>query len=160
MGEKHRNIWLYPLVFFGTIFVDRLTKWWAVTVLPGGEIQLFPGLNFSLAWNRGVSWGLFGSSSPWGLYLLSSVIALVIVFFTAYTVIEYKHGRSIFLELIVIAGALSNFVDRLWYGAVVDFVDVYALHWHWPTFNIADACIVVGICGIAIKGVLCERQND
>ena len=57
-------------------------------------------------------------------------------------------------EALVLSGAVSNFIDRLYYGAVVDFIDCYVAHWHWPTFNVADACIVVGIGGIIGRGLV------
>ena len=53
----------------------------------------------------------------------------------------------------VIAGAVSNFFDRIYYGAVIDFIDFHYGAWHWPTFNIADMCIVMGIGGIFLRGI-------
>jgi len=150
-------VWL--TTFLGVILLDRLTKWWVVTVLQEREIVLFPGVNFILAWNRGVSWGLFSSTSNLGFYLLSFFIAIVIIFFIMYTISEYRRGTLILFELLVIAGALSNFIDRLYYGAVVDFIDLYVYSWHWPTFNVADACIVIGIGGIVAKGFICVRKK-
>jgi len=94
-------VWL--TTFLGVILLDRLTKWWVVTVLQEREIVLFPGVNFILAWNRGVSWGLFSSTSNLGFYLLSFFIAIVIIFFIMYTISEYRRGTLILFELLVIA---------------------------------------------------------
>ena len=46
---------------------------------------------------------------------------------------------------LILSGAIGNVIDRLAYGAVVDFIDVYYLHWHWPAFNIADSAITLGV---------------
>ncbi|MBU1007997.1 signal peptidase II [Candidatus Dependentiae bacterium] len=163
MYKKQSLWWLYTAVFLGIIALDRISKWLAVTVLGGRQVSLFPGLNFTLMWNRGVSWGLFNRSSYLGLYFLALFIAIVIVFFLVYTIHEYRRGTMILFELLVLAGALSNFFDRIYYGAVVDFIDIYVStgvwSWHWPTFNVADACIVVGMGGILVKGLLCERTK-
>lgn len=153
----------YTGLFFGIILLDRLTKWWAVTNLSDRVVQVIPGLSLRLTWNRGVSWGLFNRASAWGFSFLTLFIALVIISFAIYTVSEYRHGTVIVFELCVLAGALSNFFDRMYYGAVVDFIDLYVpaqVHgWHWPTFNVADACIVIGIGGVIAKGVLCARRK-
>ena len=53
----------------------------------------------------------------------------------------------------MLAGALSNIVDRITYGAVIDFVDFHIFGYHWPTFNIADAFIVCGVLGIMIQSM-------
>lgn len=148
--QKANFLYLFNFLFF--LLFDRLTKSWALANIKDQAMSIFPGFNLSLSWNRGVSWGMFNKSSSFGFILLSIIIALVIIFFTAYTIFLYKKGKSIFLETLVLSGAISNFIDRIYYGAVVDFIDFYAGSWHWPTFNIADACIVIGIVGIIIRG--------
>lgn len=149
----------YIFLFFVSVLADRLTKWWALTSLQSGPMAVVPGLRFSFAWNRGISWGLFNSLSGAHFYLLTLAIVAVILFFSLHTVVEYRASRPIYYEILVLAGAISNLFDRLYYKAVVDFIDVYAGAWHWPTFNVADACIVVGIFGIITRGVLCARQK-
>ena len=148
------NKFFYPLIFFGTFLLDRLTKLWALTVLSSHPVPIFPGFNLQLAWNRGVSWGLFSGANRLGSYFLVTIILLIIIFFSLHTFYEYKKNRFIGFELFVLAGALSNLLDRLLFGAVIDFIDCYAYHWHWPTFNVADAAIVIGIGGIIMKGLL------
>ena len=60
---------------------------------------------------------------------------------------------------LIAGGAIGNAVDRLRFGKVVDFIDVYVQTWHWPAFNIADAAITVG-AGIWIFSILVERETD
>ena len=143
-----------------TFFFDRITKFLALLYLRGSDIVLFPGCALSFAWNRGVSWGLFHKFSAAGFWILTGLVALIIALFTIYTFGEYKKRQSIVFEALVLSGALSNLFDRIYYGAVIDFIDLYIKGWHWPTFNVADACIVIGIGGIIGKGFLCGRQQN
>jgi signal peptidase II len=154
-----KKYWSYIFLFLLAVLFDRVTKWWALSTLPGNPIALFKGFSFSFAWNRGISWGLFGSLSGAHFYLLTAVIVAVILFFTLHTVIEYQSSHAIFFESLVLAGAASNLFDRIYYKAVIDFIDIYVGTWHWPTFNVADVCIVVGIFGIVGRGILCARER-
>jgi len=142
------------LIFLLFFIFDRVTKYWALLSLKDHDINIYSSLNFHLSWNRGISWGVFGNSSSLGFSLLTAFIALVIILFVIYTVDSFRYGNSVFFEVIVLSGAISNFFDRIYYGAVIDFIDINVLGWHWPTFNVADACIVVGIVGVILKGLL------
>jgi signal peptidase II len=149
------------IALFSSLFiVDRLTKILALSFLSGRDIKIFPGLNLSLVWNKGVSWGFFSYSSKLGFYLLTAIIFLVIVGFFIYTIDIYMSGRLVFFETFILAGAVSNFFDRIYYGAVIDFIDFHICRWHWPTFNFADAFIVIGIGGIIGRALLsCALQK-
>ncbi|MEM9683195.1 MAG: signal peptidase II, partial [Pseudomonadota bacterium] len=97
-----------------------------------------------LVWNRGVSFGMFGTDSPWGPVLLSA-LALII---SACLVIWLRRVEERFLAAaigFVLGGALGNVIDRLQYGAVADFLDFHAFGYHWPAFNVADSAITVGV---------------
>ncbi len=120
------------------VTVDQLTKWWAVTRLSQGPIHVIGTLDFELTRNTGASFSLFQ-----GKAFVVVPVALVLVGVLA--VMAWRApttGRAAIFGLIL-GGALGNLTDRFFrddHGAVVDFV---ALHF-WPTFNVADASIVVG----------------
>jgi signal peptidase II len=61
---------------------------------------------------------------------------------------------------LVVGGALGNVIDRLRFGAVVDFLDVHAAGWHWPAFNLADSAITVGVAGLVIDGLFGGPDRD
>ncbi len=124
--------------------LDRLTKWWALSALAIGDMDIVPGISLSLTFNRGISWGLFHHISPSMFWLLTMSVALVIAIVAWYTYYVYTMGIEVTPYLIIISGALSNILDRFMYGGVVDFIDCYIGTWHWPTFNIADSFIVMG----------------
>jgi signal peptidase II len=60
---------------------------------------------------------------------------------------------------LVVGGAVGNVLDRLWHGAVVDFLDFHVGGWHWPAFNVADAAICVGVAAMVIDGLLPRRDR-
>lgn len=99
----------------------------------------------SPVWNRGVSFGLLSSDSPMAPYLLSGFAVAVSIAFLVW--LSKAQGRLLRLALaLVIAGALGNAIDRLLYGAVVDFLDFHYAGAHFPAFNVADSAITIGVC--------------
>ncbi len=143
-----KKIIYYTILFVSLFSLDRFSKIWALNNLAYENIPVFKYLNFSLVLNRGVSFGIFGSSSSAAFYLLTILIFLVIGFFVFFSISEYKRGMNIFWHIFIIAGAYSNLLDRIMYKGVVDFIDFYVGTWHWPTFNVADIFIVLGVLGI------------
>ncbi len=62
--------------------------------------------------------------------------------------------------MFVVVGAISNFIDRIWYGAVIDFIDFGFGSWRWPMFNLADVYVVIGVGGIILKGFLWNGSRE
>lgn len=140
----------------GIIGLDRLTKWYAISTFATTPLTLFPGCDFILALNRGISWSLLWSVSNLQTWLLSAGIFLVIALFFVAALHDYQRDESIVPHAMVLGGAVSNLYDRLAYGGVVDFIDLHAYGWHWPTFNVADICIVVGVL-LLMKRTIFEK---
>ena len=140
----------------GSIFlVDRITKWLVVEALDLGNRMrievLDPYLNFTMAWNDGINFGLFGGDSDLQRWVLIGV-ALAI---SAALVVWAMRRREHWLALgagIVTGGAIGNAWDRVQYGAVADFLNMSCCGIDNPyAFNIADIAIFVGALVIAIK---------
>jgi len=145
------------------VAVDQATKVAAHAWLRGREpIEVVPDL-FNLVYSRnpGGLFGYFGGlADPWRTALLTVLPVLavgMIVMFLARGTDLYRATR--FGLALILGGAVGNLIDRVVRGEVVDFLDVYAgapaladplVRWfgtaHWPTFNVADSCIVVGAC--------------
>ncbi len=141
----------YFLLLLLLTIADRCSKLFALKafVVPY-KVNNF--LSFELAFNRGISWGLFGSGSDILFAVVNLVIILFLIFFIIYMKQRYEDKRSIFAELLVMCGALSNVCDRFYYHGVIDFI-VLSLHsWSWPVFNLADVFIVIGIGIMFIRG--------
>ncbi len=126
---------------------DQLAKWWAVTHLANGPVHLIGPLDFELSRNTGSAFSLFQGEG----FLLIPVAMVLVAGLLVMVWRAPSAVRAATLGLIL-GGALGNLSDRLFrgdHGAVVDFV---ALHF-WPTFNVADASIVVG-CALLLVSLL------
>lgn len=133
----------YSLLFLILIFIDRASKYWVLNQNISYDNGSFFGIH--LSFNRGISWGMFHSDNNIIFGLVSAVIASTLLYFIYYTFSLYKEKVSITPYLFVCAGAISNFIDRLWYGAVVDFLLFYWKETAFPIFNIADTWIFCGV---------------
>lgn len=119
-------------IIFLIIIIDQLTKF----LMIGKQITLIPGLlQLKYAQNTGMAFGL-GSNKLW----LITIINITVIIILIYVLIKYKLAQ-IPLTLII-SGAISNLIDRIFKGYVIDFVKVELFD--FPTFNIADIFIVLG----------------
>lgn len=141
------------------VLLDQLTKWWILELMdPPRQIELTPFFNLVLAWNRGVSFSLFHSGAAYAPYILSAV-ALAVVAGLLWWIGRQERLLPALAIGLVIGGALGNVIDRLTFGAVVDFLDFHAGNWHWPAFNLADSAITVGVIGLVADGLFGERYR-
>ncbi|MCB9982505.1 MAG: signal peptidase II [Rhodospirillales bacterium] len=134
-------------------FFEWLTS--APPRLPPVSIEMLPFFNIVMVWNQGVSFGMFSNGSPWGPWFLSSLSVLISIGFLIWLGRSSSRLQSIALVM-VIAGALGNVLDRLRFGAVIDFIDVHAMGTHWPAFNIADSCICIGVFLLIVQSFFFE----
>jgi len=146
VNSLQRAVWV---IIAGGVFVaDQVTKALVEATIPEHTtIPVFPHfLNLIHTNNAGAAFGLFSDSpSVWKTVLLSVVsgLLLVMVILVMWRNQQLRWETGVGLALIL-GGALSNLFDRIRFGRVVDFVDVYFRGYHWPTFNLADSTIVVG----------------
>ena len=143
----------YMIIFAGFFWLDRWTKELAIRLLSQDSTAINSWFNLSLQWNRGISFSWFSPDSAIGYIALTAGVIAVIVLFAIYTVGQYRSGKFLYGEMLVLAGALSNVVDRFQHGAVTDFIDLHWGTWHFATFNVADICICFGITWIMLMQV-------
>lgn len=130
------------LVTFG---FDQLTKEWALRVLSEGDITLIPNvLFFDLAYNPGAAFSMF-SGYPGALSALATILSLVIIVWIWKVALECR--ITAFALGAVLGGAVGNLVDRIRFQQVTDFIRVHfaVIDWSWPTFNVADSSICIGM---------------
>jgi len=150
--KKHYDV-LFSLTALTTFLVDRWSKIYVSDFLQHGDVVVMPGLKFSLMFNTGISFSLF--SSPHGVisWELTAVIACIV----ASLIVAWRfYATSLASDIgfgLIIGGAIGNFVDRLWLGGVIDFIELYYRQWSWPTFNVADIAIVVGFLIVVIEAM-------
>lgn len=133
----------YLIVFFTSFFLDRLTKYLIITefIKPQEVCSYF---NIYVTFNRGIAWGIGSDMADWYTTVLYIFIAVLLLYFIYYLKnILYDQILSIAC-MFILSGGVSNFIDRFWYGAVIDFIQLHWNDWYFPVFNVADISISVG----------------
>jgi signal peptidase II len=155
-----------PFTRFGLIVaaiacaIDQASKLWLLNVFDlanRGIVHLTPFLDFVLIWNTGISYGLFPQDSDFGRFVLLALKGAAVVVLWIWLARAELRLTALALGLII-GGALGNAIDRIAYGAVVDFVLFYiktpSFNFVWYVFNLADAAIVAGVIGLLYEYVL------
>ena len=136
------------------VILDQISKWVILTQVmdPPVAITVLPIFDLVLAWNRGVSFSMFSSAADHAPYLLAGFAVLVAGMLGIWLSRVKAPLPALGLGL-VIGGALGNVVDRLRFGAVVDFLYFHYAGWGWPAFNLADSAITVGVALLLLDGL-------
>ncbi|TCI00507.1 signal peptidase II [Roseococcus sp. SYP-B2431] len=139
---------------------DQASKWWILEVVRLPEVRNIPvvmlgplGLDLTMVWNRGVTFGLFSGEGSWN-HLILAALALVVAGFLLRWLARAETRLVTYALGAVIGGAVANVIDRVRFGAVVDFVDAHAWGWHWYVFNLADAAIVCGVLALVADALI------
>ncbi len=147
-----------------TLLVDQASKWWILNGLRLPEVQRIPlldlgavGMDFTMVWNRGVTFGLLAGDAPWHRVALA-ILAMVVVLFLLRWAARAENRLTAIALGAISGGAVGNVIDRLRFGAVVDFVDTWVAGWHWYVFNVADAAIVVGVVALIADALFRPKQ--
>lgn len=147
---------------FITLLLDQATKIYGLFIydLPVREpVPVAPFINLIVVWNRGVSYGLFQQSTEIGRWIL--IVVSIIAAIGLGVWIRRTTGRVLAISLGLIAGgAVGNVIDRLAYGAVFDFIQIYFGSWSWYVFNVADAAIVAGVIGLLYDSFFLEKRRS
>ncbi len=141
---------------------DQLSKIWVLRFFaarpdqpPYAEQTSF--FNLVLTGNRGMSFGLFNNNATMNA-IVFTVLATAIVIAL---IVWMRRAKTQLMRLalgLVIGGAIGNVIDRIYLGAVVDFLDFHLGDWHWFAFNLADAAICIGVGCLLIDGLLGPKE--
>ena len=129
--------------FFLIIFFDQLTK---ILVIKNFQLyeslSILPFFNLTFIVNYGFAFGFLNNPS------LNQIIVILVIFsiiaYFLYLLIKTQDQFFRFSLILVLSGAVGNFIDRVLHGFVVDFIDIYLGSYHWPAFNLADSSITLG----------------
>ena len=143
------------------ILLDQASKFWVVNHLmaPPRIIEITPFFNVVMVWNRGASFGLFSSQSIWTQAILGGLAVAISVVLVIWLAKAQNKWLAVSLGL-VIGGALGNAIDRATYYAVADFLDFHAAGYHWPSFNLADIAITVGVILLLLDSLITGRDDN
>ena len=154
----------YLLIILSTLVLDQVTKAWIV-----GSFQLYeskaiiPGFfNLVYVTNSGAAFSLLADvEAPWRHYFFLGVGGTALV---ALSVVYWKlrriHNFYTLALALISGGAAGNLVDRIRFGSVIDFLDLYVGRYHWPAFNVADSAICIGAGLFLILNVFEVRKSE
>ena len=144
------------------IVLDQWTKWLAESNLVFGQsIPVTSFFNLTLAYNKGAAFSFLANAGGWQRWFFIA-LALVISVAMIVAIARMKKGHVVLASsmALILGGAIGNVIDRIRFGHVVDFLDVFYGKYHWPAFNIADAAIVVGAGLLILDGFLDKKPDS
>jgi len=132
---------------------DWGSKWWVLGHIdPSAELGVIPGVfQIILAKNPGIAFGIFQEGESLAkviVFSIISILGLLFLFFFGHKIVG-NHKLSEGCLVLIMGGIVGNLGDRLYHGWVTDFLDVYWRQYHWPTFNLADSYITIGVLLLA-----------
>ena len=135
------------LIFVLLVLLDQTSKVMVTSfMIENGlnNISIFPFFDLVFVRNTGISFGLFSEGGQFNRYffsLLSISIGTLLIIFSFFA----KKKVIIYAFTFTSAGAIGNASDRVYFGGVIDFIDLFIYNMHWPAFNLADVFITIGV---------------
>ncbi|TWI55754.1 signal peptidase II [Halalkalibacter nanhaiisediminis] len=148
----------YYLLAIVIIIIDQITKWIVATQMTLGEsIPVIQDIIYITSHrNKGAAFGIL-QGQMWFFYIITIIVIIGIVY---YMQKEAKNSRLFGVSLgLILGGAIGNFIDRLFRGEVVDFVNTYPFGYNFPIFNVADSALCIGVGLLFIKMIGDERRQ-
>ena len=155
-----KKIILYFVTVFFIFLADRISKLYILSILENFgnvNININSYINFVLVWNSGIAFGLLSFDQS-EIYNLITIFIIFINLLIVYLIIKIKDIRAYFF-LIVLGGSLGNLFDRIYYSAVLDFIDISFKNFLWFIFNVADIFISIGIICLIFAELLIYKRN-
>ena len=142
------------------LVADQITKLSLLSFFLAGPkvVPITPFFNLVLVWNSGVSFGMLAGSGEWrmlALIVFALAVSLVLVVWLARTGSTWV----VMCLGLIIGGAVGNVIDRLRFGAVIDFLQFYWRDWYFPAFNLADSGITLGVAGLLLQSLIEKPRN-
>ncbi len=152
---------LYFLIVLVLLACDQVSKYWIISTMNLYEMrEIIPGLfNLVHVTNKGAAFSMLASvDSPLRHWFFVSVNSAAVI---GLTIAAFKMRDQWYRVAFAMvgAGALGNLIDRLRFGAVIDFLDIYLGSYHWPAFNVADSSICVGVGLLLILNILDIKKD-
>lgn len=153
-----RWLWVSAVV----LLVDQCTKLLADAMLALYQpVAVMPYLAMRKAYNSGAAFSFLSDASGWQRWFFIVLAMVVIGVLLAWLrQLPDGEGRTRLALVLILGGAAGNLIDRLVYGHVIDFIDVYYQSWHWPAFNVADAAISVGAVLLLLDAFRGNREKS
>ena len=153
-------MWLVLAIVAVTIIVDQLTKFLVVKYMTLGQsISVIDNfLYITYHRNEGAAWGILQGKMIFFYVVTLVVIGLVILWIRK---LDIKKEKLLVIALsLILGGALGNFIDRVMYQQVVDFINTYIFGYDFPIFNIADSALCIGVFLMAVDAILDIKRHS
>ena len=127
------------------------------------SIAVIPYFNLTYVHNTGAAFSFLSEAGGWQRWFFATLAIVSSIVLTVWLARLKKNEVLLAVSLsLVLGGAIGNLIDRLVYGYVIDFLDVYYQSWHWPAFNVADSAITLGVILMLIEsfGVGRPKENE
>ena len=143
------------------VVLDQLSKWVVLENIRYGEtIYVAPFWNWVLAFNPGAAFSLLADQPGWQRWFFT-VLALGVSGWIAFMLRQHPQQKLLSLALaMIMGGALGNVIDRVRFGAVVDFVQWHVAGYYWPAFNVADSAITIGAVLLVIEQLTATNKKE
>ncbi len=143
------------------VALDQLSKWVVLGQLaPGDVVYVAPFWNWVLTFNPGAAFSFLADQPGWQRWLFTA-LALGVSGWIALELRRCPEQKMMALALtLVMGGALGNVIDRIRFGAVVDFIQWHAAGYYWPAFNVADSAITLGAVFLVFFQLTAAKQKD
>ena len=147
---------------FLAVVLDQVSK-----LVVSGSMQLYqsikimPYFNLTYVHNTGAAFSFLSDAGGWQRWFFAGLAVIISTVMVVWLAKLKQHETLLAVALsLVLGGAIGNLIDRLAYGFVIDFLDVYYLSWHWPAFNIADSAITLGVVLMLLESFGLGKSED
>lgn len=162
MRDKVMLKWLWLSLL--AVILDQATKLAIAGSMQLYEsIQIMPFFKLTYVHNTGAAFSFLSEAGGWQRWFFAGLAIVISAVIAVWLTRLKKHETLLAVALsLVLGGAVGNLIDRLAYGYVIDFLDVYYQSWHWPAFNIADSAITLGVILMLLEsfGLMQSKQPD
>jgi signal peptidase II len=156
-----RNIGGWLTLAGAIILIDQISKWIVLGALqPGDSRYVAPFFNWVLTFNSGAAFSFLSDAGGWQRWFFT-VLALGVSVWIVNLLRRHTSEFRLSLALtLVLGGALGNVIDRIRFGAVVDFIQWHVAGYYWPAFNVADSAITLGAILLALDQLMTKPAAD
>ena len=162
MSDYLKKISLSNFFLILAIFLlDRISKIYVIDQSKkslSNNLFLSDYLNISLMWNEGIAFGLFAFDESF-FYNFITILIIMVIIIVFFMILKNK-GYKKYSLILILGGALGNLYDRIFFGAVPDFIDFHIGDFHWFVFNVADIFISIGVICLILVELFYKKRKD
>ncbi|WP_078118272.1 signal peptidase II [Thiosocius teredinicola] len=143
------------------VVLDQASKFWIMAAFEDYEVlTIWPVFNLTLVYNTGAAFSFLSDAGGWQRWFFAAIAVVLVVVMTVWLSRLRDNERWTAVGLaMVVGGAVGNLIDRIWLGKVVDFLQWHWEDWYFPSFNLADSAITLGVALLLIDGLILAHRT-